>query len=133
LNKLILSYLLFNKDNSEKFRIGITTSQAIFLDLEPKDIAKKEMNSIIRYVWRIIGKCKVLVFETFKGYHLVFVKKVDLKTFKYVYSKLISDMCFESVCIEHVYCSRKYMKTTLRISPKLDTKAKPPRLIKVIE
>jgi len=134
LDKLILSFLLVNKDKPEKFRIGITTSQAIFLDLEPKDIAKEEMNDVINYVWRLIGKCKVLIFETSKGYHLIFVKKIDLETFKYVYSRLISDIhLFQSVDIEHVYCSRKYMKTTLRISPKLDVKARSPKLIKVIE
>jgi len=134
LDKLILSFLLINKDNPEKFRIGITTNQAIFLDLEPKDIAKMEMDSIISYVWDIIGWCKVLVFETSKGYHLIFVKKIGLEIFKYVYSSLISDIhLFQSIDIEHVYCSRKYMKTTLRISPKLDTKAEPPRLIKMID
>ena len=133
---VLLSYLFNNisKDMQPKFRIGVTTSQAIFLDLEPKEKARKEMDQIIKYIWNMIGRCKVLILETSKGYHLVFGKKIDLKTFKKVYGSLISNMDkFESIDLEHVYCSRKYLKTTLRISPKMDKKIGSPKKVLIID
>ncbi len=136
LKMTLLSYLFNNikKDIQQKFRIGVTTDQAIFLDLEPKEIALKEMVKIIQFVTKIIGHCRVLIMETSKGYHLVFGKKIDKRTFKKVYGSLLSAIDqFQSLDLEHVYCSLKYMKTTLRISPKMDTKAKAPKKVMIID